>query len=335
MTSLETSLHARYFKFCLNMLPAEVASQDATRMTIAHLCLVGLATLGKLNDVLPAKQRSEMIDWVYAQQIPNCQPGYGGFRGGSLFGPHGCCKYTPANSGNLAATYSALCSLLLLGDDLSRVDRPAILKTLKYLQQESGTFAPHPGSNERDPRFIYCACAISSILDDWSGVNKDAATEYIVSCCNYDGGMSQVQFQESHGGHLYCCIASLSLMGRLDMLPDQQRTLRWALFRQTGGYQGRVNKVPDVCYSFWVGASVKMLGGQDLVDTSAAVLFIKQCESDIGGLSKWPGYQSDPLHAALGVVGFSFCKPDQFPRISPELLLPYSIIDGIKSSKAS
>ncbi|KAJ2665821.1 geranylgeranyl transferase type-1 subunit beta [Coemansia sp. RSA 1199] len=327
VVDLELNAHARYFKFCLNMLPAEAVSQDASRMTVAHLCLVGLATLGRLNDTLSATQRASMVDWIYEQQIPRAGA-YAGFRGGSLFGPHSSCTYAPANSANLAATYSALCSLLLLGDSLSRVDKRAITSAMRQLQLESGTFVPHPGTNERDPRFIYCACAISAILDDWSGVDKDAATRYIAECSNYDGGMTQARFQESHGGHLYCCVASLSLMGRLDALPDRQRTLKWALFRQSGGYHGRTNKVPDVCYSFWIGAAIEMLGGHDLVDTGAVAYFIRQCEADIGGLAKWPGYRPDPLHASLGIVGYSFCCPEKFPRMSPELLLPESVLEA-------
>ncbi|KAJ2772963.1 hypothetical protein IWQ56_001169, partial [Coemansia nantahalensis] len=49
-TELATSAHVRYFKHCLNLLPGELASQDASRMTIAQLCLVGLAALGKLDE---------------------------------------------------------------------------------------------------------------------------------------------------------------------------------------------------------------------------------------------------------------------------------------------
>ncbi|KAJ2685721.1 Geranylgeranyl transferase type-1 subunit beta, partial [Coemansia spiralis] len=270
--------------------------------------------------------------WIYAQQIP---PGhgaeFGGFRGGSLFGPHSACGYEPANSGNVAATYSALCALLLLGDDLSRVDRGAAVAAIRHLQQDSGTFAPHPGTTERDPRFIYCACAASAILDDWSGVDVDAATRFIVSCCGFDGGMTQAPFQESHGGHLYCCVASLSLMGRLDALPDRQRTLQWALRRHSTGFQGRVNKIPDVCYLFWVGAAIEILGGHSLIDAPAAAAFALECEADIGGMSKWPNYRPDPLHAALGIVGFSFCQPEGLPRMSPELLLPEHVVKRMEA----
>lgn len=28
----------------------------------------------------------------------------------------------------------------------------------------------------------YCACVISSMLDDWSGVNVDSMVEYIMRC---------------------------------------------------------------------------------------------------------------------------------------------------------
>ncbi|KAJ2883094.1 geranylgeranyl transferase type-1 subunit beta [Coemansia aciculifera] len=340
-TQLAVDSHARYFRICLSGLPHQMTSLDAARMTFVQLCLVGLTALGKLDEVCSAEEKKQMIEWIYGQQVlgdgTELSAAYCGFRGGSLFGPHDLCDYVAANSANVAGTYSALCALLLLGDDLSRVDRPAIVEALRCLQQDSGCFAPHPGTTERDPRFIYCACAISAILGDWSGVDKDAAVKYIVSCCNPDGGMTQAPFQESHGGHLYCCVASLALMGRLDAIPDRQRTLKWALQRQNCGYQGRVNKPADSCYSFWVGAAVELLGGHDLVDAAAVSAFLVQCETRFGGIAKFPDEFPDPLHAALGVVGFAFCNPDGFPRMSPTLLLPESLVDrlDIKAARRS
>ena len=40
--------------------------------------------------------------------------------------------------GHLAMTYSSLCSLVILDDDLSRVNKTAILKSIKYLQNDDG-----------------------------------------------------------------------------------------------------------------------------------------------------------------------------------------------------
>ena len=38
---------------------------------------------------------------------------------------------------------------------------------------------PVKSGGENDMRFIYCACCISYILDDWQGINVEKATEYI------------------------------------------------------------------------------------------------------------------------------------------------------------
>jgi hypothetical protein len=45
---------------------------------------------------------------------------------------------------------------------------------------------------ECDTRFLFCACAISSMLNDWSGVNKDSAVDYIKKCLTYEGGISLI-----------------------------------------------------------------------------------------------------------------------------------------------
>ncbi|ORX68567.1 protein geranylgeranyltransferas-like protein type I beta subunit [Linderina pennispora] len=328
---LNRDLHIRYFKRCLEMLPAAMQSLDATRMMLVQLSLVGLAALGAIDEALTSNDRHGIIEWIYAQQVPanadNSNAKYRGFRGSSMFGPHDQIEYMPANCGNLAATYSALSALVLLGDSLERVDKKAIIGVMRELQQESGCFSPHPHTTERDPRFIYCACAVSEILGDWSGVDKQAAVAYIQSCMCYDGGLTQVPFQESHGGHVYCCVASLALMGRLDAIPTD-RVLRWALYRQNDGYNGRVNKDPDACYAFWVGAAVEMLGGHELIDSDGTFGFLMTCQSKFGGVGKTPGDYPDPLHSALGLVGYSFCRPEQLQVMSPALLLPLPLMEA-------
>lgn len=41
----------------------------------------------------------------------------------------------------------------------------------------------------------------------------------------------------------------------------------------TGGMAGRVNKVPDSCYSFWIGWTLKLLG-LDLLDKERLMEFL-------------------------------------------------------------
>ena len=63
------------------------------------------------------------------------------------------------------------------------------------------------------------------------------------------------------GGSTYCALASLVLMNRLEtsLTSDQlEKIKRWCIFRQKSGFHGRPNKPVDTCYSFWVGASLKV-----------------------------------------------------------------------------
>ena len=38
---------------------------------------------------------------------------------------------------------------------------------------------PVKSGGENDMRFVYCACCVSYILDDWSGINVDAVFKFI------------------------------------------------------------------------------------------------------------------------------------------------------------
>lgn len=44
------------------------------------------------------------------------------------------------------------------------------------------SFRASPSDSTCDLRFTYCACAVSTILGNWSGVNRQKAAEYIERC---------------------------------------------------------------------------------------------------------------------------------------------------------
>jgi prenyltransferase beta subunit len=44
------------------------------------------------------------------------------------------------------------------------------------------SFSTVPGSNESDLRTLYCAFAISSMLNDWSGVDVPRALAFVATC---------------------------------------------------------------------------------------------------------------------------------------------------------
>jgi len=78
-------------------------------------------------------------------------------------------------------------------------------------------------------RFVYCACSISAMLDDWSAVDCDSVVDYIIQMQGYEGGIAMDVGQESHSAITYCAIASLSLMDHLDKLPMRDRLIEWMI----------------------------------------------------------------------------------------------------------
>jgi len=298
--TFEKDNHIKYFERCFKMLPTFYTSADTNRMTFLFFCISGLDLLGALDQVLTPEIKQKTIEWIYAQQI-HPDPKIGnigqcGFRGapfmGHKFEPNATeTIHEPYDASNLAMTYTALVSLIILGDDLSRVNRKAIIESISQLQQKNGSFSPVIFGMEYDMRFLYCASVISYILNDWSGINIDKAINFIKKSQTYDFGISQGHGLESHGGPTFCAIAALSLMGKLDEgLVSKKDTLSWCLSRQVSGFQGRANKPPDTCYSFWIGAAIEILGGYEFVDFDTHKKFLYSTQTIYGGFSKCPDY---------------------------------------------
>ncbi|RHZ89892.1 hypothetical protein Glove_9g99 [Diversispora epigaea] len=334
----------QYFKRCLDLLPNNYTSNDTHRMTLTFFALSGLDLLGVLETEIPKERRDQWVNWIYAQQIlpdennPEINEKICGFRGspfsGLPFNPNGSrVSNLPFDAANLAMTYTALACLLILGDDLSRVDRHAIINALKYLQKENGSFTQTYLGMECDMRFIYCACVISYILNDFSGINVEKAVDYIKKSQSYDYGVGQGPGEESHGGSTYCAISSLYLLNRLDEgLLSKNQTIFWLLSRQITGFQGRANKPPDTCYSFWIGASLKILDSFEFIDFKQNFDFLMETQTKYGGFSKWPEYPADVMHTYLGVAGLSLMKVPELQELDPVLNISFHAKERLKTS---
>lgn len=328
----------RYFRYCLQGLSHHYTGFDTSRLTGIYFAILGLDLINELETV----NKQQIVDYIYAMQVKCLLPefsGQSGFIGSPYLGQpfsvdgiiyseiYPCeCQRIYYMQGHIAMTYSALSALTALGDDLSRVNRRAIVSGLQTLQQSNGSYRSTFSLGECDMRFVYCACAISSLLNDWNGVNQEQALQYIRSCITYEGGISLIPGSEAHGGSTYCALASLSLMGRLgtdsscldrDYLTVQERDLilNWCLKRQSstgGGYNGRCNKECDSCYSFWIGASIDLLGSFHLTDIAAtrkALLELYQ-NSLLGGFSKLPSAPVDILHSFYSLAWLSISKEE-------------------------
>jgi len=251
--------------------------------------IYGLQTLPTktvANDVLPSRSTSTTIEYDDNDENDGGTNNYryigGGFKGGTFLGPLPNASSTtheqslppneigddlqqrhPYDHSHLAMTYVALCTLIALGDDLSRIHKTAILHTLQSLQKEDGSFVavssvhhrgaaaatvaaastePTPAIDDADDnedddcdlRFMYTAIVIWYLLSDQTDdcstqpiINIESATSYILSCIAYDGALALTPGREGHGGSTFCGIASLYLMGVLDEVIAREELIGW------------------------------------------------------------------------------------------------------------
>lgn len=182
-------LHQKYFEMNLKVLPSHYTSNEASRMTLGFFCL---SAMDLLNIPFEESKRLGWIDWIYAQEIN------GGFRGGPFVGSTKELAIS-YDVPHITMIYTALLSLLILGDDLAKVDRNAIIRTISQCQNSDGSVTATPNGPECDLRFLFSACSICYILGDWSGLDVETATTFVKKCRNYDGAFGVGPNRESHG----------------------------------------------------------------------------------------------------------------------------------------
>ncbi|KJH50090.1 prenyltransferase and squalene oxidase repeat-containing domain protein [Dictyocaulus viviparus] len=132
---------------------------------------------------------------------------------------------------------------------------------------------------------------------------------------------------------VYCCLGTLCIAGRLECV-DKDRTAEWLARRQcgSGGLNGkcRPEKLPDVCYSWWVLASLAMLGRLQCVDkVDSMVRFIYACQDDeSGGFADRPGDCPDPFHTLFGIAGLSLLGDTSLQPVDAVLCMPKYSLKG-------
>ncbi|CAN8317305.1 unnamed protein product [Cochlearia groenlandica] len=342
--NFEKGKHLVYLEMMYELLPYHYQSQEINHLTLSHFIISGLHFLGATDRV----DKDVVTSWVLSfQAFPSNKTS---LKKGEFYGFYGSrSSQFPVkdnvdlthNNSHLASTYCALAILKVIGHDLSSIDSESLLLSMRNLQQDDGSFMPIHTGGEMDLRFVYCAAAICDMLNNWSGMDKEKAKNYILNCQSYDGGFGLIPGSESHGGGTYCAIASLRLMGFIgvDLLSndpsssiiDSSLLLSWSLQRQAsdGGFQGRTNKRSDTCYAFWIGAVLKLIGGDAFIDKTALRQFLLSCQSKYGGFSKFPGELPDLYHSYYGYTAFSLLEEPGLSHLCPELGVPLLAAWGI------
>ncbi|KAK4353710.1 hypothetical protein RND71_025904 [Anisodus tanguticus] len=332
--------HICYLEMMLELLPSPYQSQEINRLTLASFSVCGLDILRSLDRV----DKEGVINWVLSLQAHLRDKAE--LSNGQFYGFHGSrsSQFQPNEDGVQDHGYNPqwqslgeylLCASILktLGYDFSLLDSTSIVKSMKNLHQP----------------------AISSMLENWSGIGKEKAKEYIINCQSYGGGFGLSPGSESHGGATFCAIASLKLMGLIedDILSKNVSScfinvpllLDWSLQRQAaidGGFQGRLNKATDACYAFWVGGVLKILGAHKFINYDGLRKFLFTCQSQLllfkdvfvlvlqyGGFGKTPDQLPDLYHAYYGFCAFSMLEEPGLNSICTELGIPNGASPGL------
>ncbi|XP_018576934.1 geranylgeranyl transferase type-1 subunit beta [Anoplophora glabripennis] len=301
-------LHKKYLLFVLNGKLPNISSMETNRSVLMYFALSGLDLLNQL-DSLTEQRKQYIIDWIYSLQVVNEKELVSGFQGSTtLITKENQGKNSPYKWAHIANTYSCLNSLIILGDNLSRVNRKAILNSLRALQLPNGSFKGAKDGVEDDMRFVFCAACICYILDDWSAIDVELMVNFILKSISYDGGIGQGPELESHCGSTFCAIACLALSKNLHRLTKAQfhALRRWLLLRFDYGFNGRPNKPVDTCYSFWTGGALKILDAYQFIhDNKNNPLYVLMTQDKYGGFSKWVNTVPDPMHTYFGLAGLS------------------------------
>lgn len=280
------------------------------RINGIYWALISLHLLGH-PDVLP---RDELMEEILA-----CRHDDGGFGSAPGHDPHVVC------------TLHAVQILLIL-DAIDRVD---VRKTAEWVASMQVSCGAIQGDQwgELDMRINYAATQCLRLLNSLSLIDTQALKQYTLKCLNWDGGFGQVPGAESHAAMAFTCLGTLTLLNnyhkeQLHEVINIDSTAWWLCLRQlsSGGLNGRPEKLADVCYSWWVIASLAMLDRVSWIDGDKLRSFILSAQDlEYGGISDRPGDVADINHTCFGLAGLSLLGRDSLAAIDPRYCLPKSL----------
>ncbi|BES95329.1 Geranylgeranyl transferase [Nesidiocoris tenuis] len=297
----------------------EFCTTEYLRMSGMYWVLTTLAVAKKLDTV----QRDQFLDF-----IDECWD--------SSSGGYSAC---PGHDPHILYTLSAVQIAATL-DAIERLPSDDIVRYVRSLQNPDGSFAGDRWG-EVDTRFSFCAVATLALLgrlhlddndnDTDNNIDLESAVRFVLSCQNFDGGFGSRPNAESHAGLIYCCVGFLSVVRRLASIDGD--TLAWWLSERqlpSGGLNGRPEKLPDVCYSWWVISSLTMLGRQRWIDSDRLKAYILASQDvETGGFSDRPGDLPDPFHTVFGVAALSLLGEPGLLQVSPTFCMPQQVIDRL------
>ncbi|KAG5572423.1 hypothetical protein H5410_062189 [Solanum commersonii] len=218
-------------------------------------------------------------------------------------------------------SYIAICTLALL-HQLDKIDVGKAVKYIVSCKNVDGGFGCTPGAESHAGQKLQ---NIRKIL-----------TFHVPPHMLESSGKSAFPSQKIQSSHsiciaVFCCVGALAITGSLHHV-DKDLIGWWLCERQvkSGGLNGRPEKLPDVCYSWWVLSSLIMIDRVHWIDKEKLAKFILDCQdTEKGGISDRPDDAVDIFHTYFGVAGLSLLEYSGLKPIDPAYALPVSVVNKV------
>jgi geranylgeranyl transferase type-2 subunit beta len=213
-----------------------------------------------LKQKIEESKIEELISWIKSCQNPD-----GGFGG---------------NKGHDSNITNSLYALLVLFQ-FDKMDSVNLEKVGDYVQsmyvEETGSFMGDK-FGEIDTRFVYSALYILVLLDR---PLPKKSVEFLLQCINTDGGIGGQPCVESHAAYIFCGVSAFALLNKMSRIPVK-KVKQFLGSRQTklGGFNGRPEKLPDLCYSWWVLSSLHSVNSEIMRNSPLFSFYMKSAEEN-------------------------------------------------------
>lgn len=288
---------------------SEVAGDPANpniAATYFALLLLGLLAEGDGTDAFAGVHREKTLAWLRRLQRPD-----GSF--GDVVNEHGFI------SGGRDMRFCLLGSTIryiLGGDKLPEADDMNVEALVAHIRRgqtfdgglsESATHESHAG-------YAYCGVAALSMLDLSSqgesgstgrtGNHLASGIPSVPSLIHFLANR-QFTYLNPTGGNDNDDDDE-NMPDHSDVLSDLETLSLIDPTTTPAGFNGRLNKKPDTCYTWWVSGALSILGEGTIVDRLPSRSFIlERTQHVIGGFGKHPGSPPDVYHAYLGLAALS------------------------------
>ncbi|KAJ8105045.1 hypothetical protein ONZ43_g7579 [Nemania bipapillata] len=153
--------------------------------------------------------------------------------------------------------------------------------------------------------YAYCAVAALTLLDSADPGPHATPTRYIDTgipsipalihfLVNRQFAYTDSENDDSDGNDTPDHPPDLSSLSLSDSVPPMT------------GFNGRLNKLPDTCYTWWNSGTLSLLGQDSLISRGPARRFLlEKTQHQIGGFAKHPGGPPDVYHAYMGLAALA------------------------------